>query len=158
VDLAEQANELLYATTSENKYVTAALLDLSPSTGAARFVSAGHTNCLLVRAAGPAVWLASTGLPLGMLPPGLPFGDTDLCLEPGDRLLLFSDGVTEAQDAAGEEFGEPRLLDLVRTADGRSAEALVASVFDAIDAFAGDAPQYDDITLLVLERRAPAPA
>jgi serine phosphatase RsbU (regulator of sigma subunit) len=154
VDLAEQANELLHATTSENKYVTAALLELTPSSGSARFVSAGHTNCLLARADGTAEWLASTGLPLGMLPPGLPFGGTDLRIGPGDRLLLFSDGVTEAQDAAGEEFGETRLLDLVRAAGRRSAAAIVTAVFDAIDTFAGDAPQHDDITLLVLERRA----
>jgi serine phosphatase RsbU (regulator of sigma subunit) len=153
LDLAEQASALLFANTSENKYVTAALLELTPSSGAARFVSAGHTHCLLVRSDGSPVWLESTGLPLGMLPPGLPFGATDLHVGPGDRLLLFSDGVTEAQDAAGEEFGEARLLELVRAAEGRSAAGLVASVFDAIDAFAGDAPQYDDITLLVLERR-----
>jgi phosphoserine phosphatase RsbU/P len=153
VDLAEQASELLHATTSDSKYVTAVLVELSPSRGTGRFVSAGHTSALLVRRDGTATWLASTGVPLGLLP-GLPIHDTPLEIAPGDRLLLFSDGVTEAQDADGEEFGEERLLDLVRASNGRSAADLVAGVFEAIDAFASDTPQYDDITLLVLERCA----
>ena len=155
-DLATQASDLLYANTSANKYVTAAFLELSPASGAARYLSAGHTSCLLLRADDGAVWLESTGTPLGLLPPGIPCGDTALLIAPGDCLVLFSDGVPEAQNAAGDEFGEARLERLVRAFGSEPAEALVARVFDALDAFAGDAPQYDDITLVVLKRLAAA--
>src|SRR3970040_430664 len=66
-ELAAQASELLFATTAANKYVTAALLELTPATGAARYVSAGHTDCLLLRAGGEEVWLKSRGATLGWL-------------------------------------------------------------------------------------------
>jgi sigma-B regulation protein RsbU (phosphoserine phosphatase) len=67
-------------------------------------------------------------------------------------VVLFSDGVTEAQDAEGEEFGEARLAEVVSAASVGPAGEIVTRVFDAIDTFAGDAPQYDDITLLVVKR------
>ena len=71
--------------------------------------------------------------------------------------MLFSDGVTEAQDEAGEEFGEARLLEVLRDGVGATVGDLVAGVFAAIDAFAGGAPQFDDITMLMVRReRAPA--
>ena len=152
-DLAAHANDLLYATTSASKYVTAALLELVPASGAATYVSAGHTDCLLLRASGEAEWLDSTGTPLGLLPSGLPYGERRIGLAPGDCLALFSDGVTEAQNRADEEFGEERLAEIVRSSADAPAETIVARIFDAIDAFAGDAPQFDDITLLVIKRQ-----
>jgi sigma-B regulation protein RsbU (phosphoserine phosphatase) len=150
-ELAAQASELLFATTAANKYVTAALLELTPSSGAARYVSAGHTDCLLLRASGEEVWLKSTGAPLGLLV-GVPYTDTTFALGAGDCLALFSDGVTEAQNEAGEDFGEARLCDIVRSSAGESADVLVARIFEAIDRFAGTAPQFDDITVLVLKK------
>jgi sigma-B regulation protein RsbU (phosphoserine phosphatase) len=152
VDLVSRASDLLYANTSANKYVTAALVELSPPDGTARYVSAGHTKCLLLRADGRAEWLESTGTPLGLLPPGIPCGDSGLRLEPGDCLALFSDGVPEAQNEADEEFGEDRVAEIVRASASESAESVVARIFEAIDGFAGNAPQFDDITLLVLKR------
>jgi sigma-B regulation protein RsbU (phosphoserine phosphatase) len=150
-ELAAQASELLFATTAANKYVTAALLELTPSSGAARYVSAGHTDCLLLRASGEEVWLKSTGAPLGLLV-GVPYTDTTFALGAGDCLALFSDGVTEAQSEAGEDFGEARLCDIVRSSAGESADVVVARIFEAIDRFAGRAPQFDDITVLVLKK------
>ena len=150
-DLAMHANDLLHATTPPNKYVTAALLELDTASGSGRYVSAGHTDTLHLRATGETCWLASTGTPLGLMP-GLPYGETTFAMGPGDVVVLFSDGVSEAQDAAGEEFGEARLAEVVSAARVEPAAAIVARVFDAIDAFAGAAPQYDDITLLVLKR------
>lgn len=150
-ELAAHASDLLFATTAANKYVTAAFVELTPSSGAARYVSAGHTDCLLLRADGEEVWLKSTGTPLGLLE-GLPYTDTTFSLDPGDCLALFSDGVTEAQNEAGEEFGEARLCDIVRSSAKESAEVVVSRIFDAIDRFAGTAPQFDDITVLVLKK------
>jgi phosphoserine phosphatase RsbU/P len=150
-ELAAQANDLLHATTSANKYVTAALLELEPSSGTGRYVSAGHTNCLHVSARGEVRWLASTGTPLGLIP-GLPYGETTITLERGDLAVLFSDGVPEAQDEAGEEFSEERLAALVQSAASEPAAVIVDRIFTALDAFAGAAPQYDDITVLVTKR------
>jgi sigma-B regulation protein RsbU (phosphoserine phosphatase) len=150
--LATQASELLFASTAPNRYVTAALLDLDVRTGAGRYLSAGHVDCLLARAAGAAVPLASTGAPLGLLPPGMPYEETPVSLEPGDSVLLYSDGVVDAQNADGEEFGEARLLDIVQQMHRLTGSELVDRVFDAIDQHAAGAPQFDDITLLVVRR------
>ncbi len=150
--LAADANDLLYASTSPNKYVTAALLELTPATGAAQFVSAGHADCLLFKANGVAERLTSTGTPLGLMGVGQPYDETDVQLEPGDWVVLYSDGVPDAQNAAGEEFGEERLLAIVGDHAAGTASGLVERVFAAIDQFVGDAPQFDDITMLVVHR------
>jgi serine phosphatase RsbU (regulator of sigma subunit) len=152
--LAAQASELLLASTSPEKYVTAALAELDTTSGAVRWVGAGHLDNLVLRADGSVTPLVSTGMPLGLLPDMTPYGEATVALEPGDTLVLFSDGVTEAQDARGDEFGEERLLAVLRDASGAGAAEMVDRVFGAIDAFAGHTPQFDDITLLVVRRSA----
>jgi sigma-B regulation protein RsbU (phosphoserine phosphatase) len=151
-DLAERASDLLFSSTGDSKYATAALVDLDPTTGDARYVSAGHVDSLLIRAGGDAVHLGSTARPLGLLPPGLPFGETGIVVQPGDCLVLYSDGVPDAQNEAGEDFGEERLADILRGSAHEPAEVIVGRVFDAIDRFAGAAEQFDDITLMILRR------
>jgi sigma-B regulation protein RsbU (phosphoserine phosphatase) len=151
--LAERASELLYGSTAPEKYVTAALVDLDPPTGAIRFVSAGHVDTLIIRASGEVVTLSSTGTPLGLMPPGLlPFAEQQLTLETGDTLVLFSDGVPEAQDRDDAEYGEARLIACVKDAGGQASAVIIDRIMASIDAFAGDAPQFDDITLLVVRR------
>jgi serine phosphatase RsbU (regulator of sigma subunit) len=151
-DLATQASGLLFATTAANKYVTAALLEFAPATGQGRYVGAGHVDSFLIGADGSAARLGSTGPPLGLMPPGLPYGDLTVQLAPGDCLALFSDGVPDAQNEAGEEFGEERLSEVLRASATLPSEAMVARVFDAIDEFVLGAPQFDDITLMLLKR------
>jgi serine phosphatase RsbU (regulator of sigma subunit) len=150
--LATQASDLLFASSAGNKYVTAAFLDLDLASGAGRYVSAGHVDCLLIRADGEAVRLCSTGAPLGLLPPGLPYDEVSVAVAPGDCLVLYSDGVADARSDSGEEFGDERLLELLVHARTQPAAAIIEHVFDAIDRFAANAPQFDDITILVLRR------
>ncbi len=154
-EMAGHASELLYATTSPEKYVTAALVELAPPTGALTFVGAGHLDNFVVRTSGEAVRLGSTGTPLGLLPPALPYGQSGETLGEGDALVLFSDGVTDAQNSDGDDFGEARLLNVLRAHHADGAETMIARAFDAIDAFAAGAPQFDDITMVVA-RRLPA--
>jgi sigma-B regulation protein RsbU (phosphoserine phosphatase) len=150
--LAGLASELLFASTAPEKYVTAALADLEPGTGAIRFVGAGHVDTLILRANGDAVTLGSTGTPLGLLPPLMPYGEVNLRLERGDTLVLFSDGVTEAQNADEEEYGEARLVDCLRAAADQPAAVIIERLMASIDGFVGGAPQFDDITLLIARR------
>lgn len=150
-ELAAHTNELLYATTPSNKYVTAVLVEIDPVSGRIRYVNAGHTDCLLLRRDGEAVWIQATGTPFGLIP-GMPYEERALQLHPGDVLALYSDGVTEAQDEEEAEFGEQRLAEFLRPIADDPAETIVEKIFIEIDRFAGAAPQYDDITLLVLKR------
>ncbi|MFN8001548.1 MAG: GAF domain-containing SpoIIE family protein phosphatase [Acidobacteriota bacterium] len=156
-ELATLTNSLLYATTPSNKYVTAILVEIDPETGQCRYVNAGHTDCLLLRANGEAEWLRATGTPLGLMEPDIvalmaPYEERSFQLHPGDLLALFSDGVTEAQDEEENEYGEARVADFLRPLAGEPAEMIVDNVFTEIDRFAGSAPQYDDITLFVIKR------
>jgi serine phosphatase RsbU (regulator of sigma subunit) len=158
-ELATLTNSLLYATTPDNKYVTAILVELDPETGRGRYVNAGHQDCLLLRANGAAEWIKSTGTPLGMMAPDLielvaPYSEQSFDLYPGDTLALFSDGVTEAHDEDENEYGEERLAEFLRPIRHESAATLVEKVFHELDRFAGSAPQYDDITLFIIQRTA----
>ena len=150
-ELAAHTNELLFATTPSNKYVTGVLMRIDPVSGKCVYVSAGHTDCLLMRKSGEAEWIKATGTPLGMLA-GMPYEEATFTVNTGDVIALFSDGVTEAQDIKEEEYGEQRLADFVRGIAHESAESIVEKIFNEVDRFAGAAPQYDDITLFVLKR------
>jgi len=158
VELATRTNELLHATTPSNKFVTAILLQIEPTTGAVKYVNAGHGDCLLLRAGGEAEKLEATGLPLGMMPPemlemlGKGYEEKDLQINAGDLLALYSDGVTEAYDENENEFGDQRLLACLRSVENESLPTIVTHVFTEIDRFAGTAPQHDDITLLIFKR------
>jgi sigma-B regulation protein RsbU (phosphoserine phosphatase) len=159
VELAARTNELLHATTPSNKFVTAILLRVTPTTGEVRYVNAGPGNCMLLRAGGVAVErLESTGLPLGMMASdmlgmlGKGYAERSLQLHAGDLLALYSDGVTEAYDEAENEWGDERLLECLRPIADAPAQAIVTKVFEEIDRFAGAAPQHDDTTLPVLKR------
>jgi sigma-B regulation protein RsbU (phosphoserine phosphatase) len=154
VELAASINGLLYATSPSNKFVTAILLEIEPATGLGRYVNAGHNECVLLRhEGGEAELLKSTGLPLGMLP-GMSYEERSFQLAPGDLLVLYSDGVTEAYDEAENEWGDDRLLEVLRPLRDETAANLVSRVFEEIDRFAGTAPQHDDITLLIVKRNA----
>ncbi len=157
-ELAARTNELLHATTPSNKFVTAILFEIFPETGKAVYVSAGHGDCLLLRANGEVEKFDSTGLPLGMMEPamlemlGKGYVEQHLQLNSGDLLALYSDGVTEAYDVDENEWGDERLLTCLRPILEESSEKIVGEVFNAIDDFAQTAPQHDDITLMILKR------
>lgn len=152
-ELAASINELLYATSPSNKFVTAIILEIDTATGAGRYVNAGHNECVLLRRDGESELLKSTGLPLGMLA-GMPYEEGSFKLNAGDLLALYSDGVPEAYDEAENEWGEERLLEVLKASRDETAARVVARIFEEIDSFAGRAPQHDDITLLVVKRGA----
>jgi len=135
-----------YAAT--RKFLTCFFGLLEPDSGTLRYVSAGHNPALLRRASGALDQLKATGVPIGMFPNASWREDT-VTMERGDLLCVYSDGITEALDAADEEFGLDRLSRLM-TADPPGG--ICERVFDAVSAFAGDVPQYDDQTLILLRR------
>ena len=92
-----------------------------------------------------------TGVPLGLFP-GMRWEELSFTLSPGDTLVLYSDGVSEAQTATFDEFGPERLADIVERERDRPASAIIASIVEAIDAFVEGAPQFDDITLMIVKR------
>ena len=144
-----EANRLLATQNSACMFVTMfhAVLDLN--SGVLRYCNAGHNPPYLLRAAGGRETLGKTGLPFG-IDPELPYRIAETVLQPGDALFLFSDGITEAFDPDGNEFGAARLEAALEAGRGKDAAALVADVLGPTQAFAAGAEQSDDITCLAL--------
>ena len=113
------------------------------------FVSAGHPPSLILRANGTIERLDSPNFPLGLFP-GAPFGVDNARLDPGDLLVIYSDGVTESQDIHNELFGESRLMALLNGRAGQQAREVCAAVIAGINEFVGGAPQADDLTIIVV--------
>ncbi|MCC6368791.1 MAG: PP2C family protein-serine/threonine phosphatase [Bryobacterales bacterium] len=151
LEITAMANELLYATTPPNKFATAFLCLVNPSNGACRYVNCGHNTPVLLRASGEVEALDGPGLALGLFPMRT-FGEREFRLSNGDILCIYSDGVSEAQNRAEEEFETDRLAECLRQHSAEPAAAIVDHVFAAIDTFAGEMPQFDDITLMVVKR------
>jgi serine phosphatase RsbU (regulator of sigma subunit)/anti-sigma regulatory factor (Ser/Thr protein kinase) len=147
----ERVNELLCPDIPEKMFVTCLYGVIDPASGRFRFANAGH-NLPYARTAGGAVELRATGMPLGLLP-GMTYEEKEASIAPGESLLLYSDGVTEAHSTSREMYGTPRLAGLVA-----SAEDLIDGLLGSLERFTGSGwEQEDDITLVTL-RRAPAAA
>lgn len=144
-------NQFLYERTEGEKYATVFYCVLDRS-GQMVWTNAGHVKPYLVRPSGEMREFDTTGMPLGMLDIA-EFGVETAQLEPGDKVVAFSDGLTEAQDAKGGFFDNRRLKDLLRTHAPASAAELHAALMGDIERFTGGAVQSDDITALVLEYR-----
>ncbi|HEX5689153.1 MAG TPA: PP2C family protein-serine/threonine phosphatase, partial [Roseiflexaceae bacterium] len=130
---------------------------LQPATGDLLFGCAGHNPPLLFRANAESqeapLQLAVPGIALGVLEE-VKLGEREVVVEPGDVLVCYTDGVTEAIDAAEEPFGVPRLIDVVRAHRDGSAAAVLAAINDALTAFTDGRPPFDDVTLVVIKRTA----
>ena len=120
--------------------------------GEVRCVSAGHNPPLVVGESGARFLTVDSGAPLGLFA-GSPYVESTFRLGPGERLVLYTDGVTEAFNPERVEFGEERLVALLgRIGLGGSADELGAAILDEVSAYAAGAPQSDDITVLVVDR------
>jgi serine phosphatase RsbU (regulator of sigma subunit) len=135
--------------TEGEKYATIFYATLE-SSGILRYVNAGHCPPLLVRAGGGIQQLDATGLPAGMLEEA-EYEARDVTLRPGDMLVLYTDGLTEAEDPDGVPFGEGGLLEVVQAHAAGGCRALHDALEQAVTRFAQGTVQKDDMTLMVVE-------
>jgi len=147
-ELMSRANRLFAESTMANQYATLILGKIN-SRGEIEMCNAGHLPPLIVGGE-RSIELDSTGLPLGMFCDSQ-FVSSGVKLQPSETLLLFTDGVTEANDASGVEFGVERLRSSINgSASGRPTDLLQTCV-DAVAAFRNGAPRNDDMTMLALK-------
>lgn len=145
------ANEKLCESNEAGMFVTAWMGVLDLKTGAVEFANAGHNPPLVRHADGAFAHLKTRpGLVLAGME-GIRYRKNDLQLSLGDEIYLYTDGVTEAANANNELYGEERLLTLLNSLHGLSGEEICRAVKADIAAFVGDAPQFDDITMLHLK-------
>jgi sigma-B regulation protein RsbU (phosphoserine phosphatase) len=116
-----------------------------------RYCNAGHNPPYLLRAHADPQPLRNTGIPLG-IEPDTSWTAATVRLEPDDLLVLYTDGITEAQNASGELFEVDRLLDAARSCREHTALAVQDAILAAVDRFVGDAAQFDDLTMMTLVR------
>ncbi len=157
-DLVVEVNRHLFAVARHRVFVTMALSVLDPETGRVDCFRAGHNPPLWRRAASAEVQvIRPSGLGLGLTAGDLferSLAAEKVGLEAGDALFLYSDGIPEAMDRQGREYGDQRLLDLIGRTGGLSAEQSAQRVLEDVRRFLDGHPPNDDITLVVLERLA----
>ena len=152
--LLRRANRLFFASTPGNRYATLFLAEFDRANGELRYVNCGHVPPVLARSNGAVETLAPTATVIGLFEAW--DGQSGVTvLEPGDTLVVCSDGVTEALSGDEEEFGEDRLRDAVAAHHGLPVAELLATLQTSVQQFAG-AVQSDDLTLLVA-RAVPPP-
>lgn len=136
----------------ENKFLTLFYAELDRLTGDLFYANAGHNPPIVARATGQVERLDATGLPIGIMHDAT-YEEACVRLWPGDALVVFSDGITESVNTFGEEFGDDRLIDVVRRNLSHSAGKIRDRIDEALSRFVGSASAVDDMTLLILKRQ-----
>lgn len=146
-ELMRRLNRLMYDATPSNRFATFQLCVYDPATRLLRLCSAGHNPALLIPAGQPPRWIRPRGVALGLVKEAA-YAQFELALTPGDLLILYTDGVTEAMNAATEQFGEARLAAWAGSVNGSSSKK-VSGLVESVNQFAAGEPQHDDITVIV---------
>ena len=150
-----EINDLLNEENEAAMFVTLLYAVFNPANGLLTYANGGHNPPVIVHPDGTSTLLPATGgIALGVAPK-FQYEESSITLDPGDTIVLYTDGVTEAMNAEGEEFGLDRLRDLFTNVPPRSPKEANAAIFEAVSAFAGDTPQSDDITCLACRRSEP---
>jgi sigma-B regulation protein RsbU (phosphoserine phosphatase) len=148
-------NRYLVDSIPANRFVTLFYAELDPQNGSLSFLNAGHNPPLIVHTGGTMEQLASGGLPLGIMS-NADFREGRTKLYPGDVLVIYSDGVSEATNPNGEEFGPTRLYEVVARNLDASAGGIRDRIESALTKFCQGTPAADDITLVIVKRNAEA--
>ena len=149
------ANRRILTDTQAGLFVSVFYAVVDPFTSTLTYANAGHCPAfhLQSRMGGATESLKRTGMVLGVME-GVDWGQVSVPMGPGDKLVLYSDGVTDAQNAQDEFFGEERLRACIDSGISLSAQELLDMILASLRQFIGGAPRFDDITLMVLERKS----
>lgn len=150
-EVLHAVNEHVYQMTDASQFVSLFYAKLSQGGDRFDYSNGGHCPPLLVRASGDSLPLDKGGLLLGVLPKAC-YESDGAALGPGDLLVFYTDGVIEATNAEGEEFGRRRLLELVQRERRRPAEEIVGALRGAVAEFRGNTAAEDDATVIVLRK------
>ncbi|HET8677571.1 MAG TPA: SpoIIE family protein phosphatase [Blastocatellia bacterium] len=146
-------NRYIYENSPPNKYLTLFYGELDPDTGTLIYSNGGHNTPMLVRPSGEIVQLDKGGLPIGLMQDAS-YQEDVVGFQPGDVLVIYSDGITESVNDQDEEFGETRLIDVVRHNLNRSVSGIRDRIDEALSRFVGTTAPVDDMTLMIIKRTA----
>jgi phosphoserine phosphatase RsbU/P len=150
-DLVDRMNAYACSNSQNGRrFTTAFIAEYNSVDRSLIYVNAGHNAPLLRRNTGALERLNDGGIPIGILADA-PYQSGTIMLQSGDWLVIFTDGVTEAENNTGEEYGEARLLSILFANSTLTPALLLDAVMRDLDRFVGDAPQHDDVTLVLLK-------
>jgi phosphoserine phosphatase RsbU/P len=150
VELVDRVNQYACQQSLQGRrFTTAFFAELDPASGSLTYVNAGHNWPVLRRASGSIERLEIGGLPLG-ISVARSYQSGVATLVPGDLLLIFTDGLVEAENDQALEYGEDRMLPIVQTFDNVSAKEALQRLMSSVESFVGATRQHDDITCLVM--------
>ncbi|MGA3236063.1 MAG: SpoIIE family protein phosphatase [Bryobacteraceae bacterium] len=145
--LMANVNRLVFDASQSNRYATFFYAQFEPATRKLVYTNGGHNPPVVLRGA-DAIPLEVGGTPVGLFRE-TSYEQAEMQLEPGDLLIFFTDGISEAENAANDEWGEDALISTVRACGGLLPAEIIARIMQAADDFAAGAPQHDDMTLVV---------
>ena len=150
-ELTARVNDLMCDNTGSDKFVTFFWAFVDTTARSLTYVNAGHNPPYLQRADGSLVRLDRGGMILGVLKTSTPYEAATVDLRPGDALVLFTDGVSEAMNREGVDYGEKRLEGVIGRCRRCSAEETAEAIHRDILEYAGGAPQSDDVTMMIIK-------
>jgi len=152
-DVARHLNNELFALQDDGRFVTVLLGELDPRSGQLKYINCGHNPALLVRRdGGEAIWLHASCTPVGMSPE-MDCALEEITLAPGDIMVWYTDGLTEASDGDAKEFGTKRLLESVRMHSGGTAREICDQLWRDVAAFTQRNSLDDDLTMMVIKMK-----
>ena len=149
--LLAAVNSYLYESTPAHKFVTLFYGELDTAAHRLVYINAGHNPPFMIRAGGPVELLESCGMPIGLFA-NPDYATRSIDFEPGDGLVVYSDGITECTNDLGEEFGDARLIDTVKPNRHLAAAQLRDRIDEAVGQFVGKATPADDMSLVIIKR------
>ena len=152
-DVARHLNKELYALQDDARFVTVLLGELEPRSGRLKYINCGHNPALLLRGdGGETIWLHASCMPVGMSPE-MDCSLEEITLAPGDIMVWYTDGLTDASNRDAKEFGTERLLESVRVHSGGSAREICDDLWRDVAAFTQRDSLDDDLTLMVIKMK-----
>jgi sigma-B regulation protein RsbU (phosphoserine phosphatase) len=150
-DLVAGMNRYASANSQDGRrFTTAFLAEFDPRNRALTYINAGHNTPILRRSSGAIERLTNGGLPFGIMADA-PYESGSVTLQPGDWLVIFTDGVVEALNAKGEEYEESRLLNVLQNGTTTTPDELLSRLMNDLDFFVGATPQHDDVTCMLIK-------
>jgi serine phosphatase RsbU (regulator of sigma subunit) len=146
-----EINQYIFENSPSNKFLTLFYGGLDPTTGTLTYSNGGHNAPIFVRRSGEVERLDKGGLPIGMMQ-GVAYQEASVTFDPGDVLVIYSDGITESINERDEEFEEDRLIEVVKNNMGRSASGIRDRIDEALSRFVGTTAPVDDMTLMIIKR------
>ncbi len=150
-EVCARLSRQLYRRTPPEKYATLFIAAYEVESGRVSYTNAGHNPAIVVRANGDFELLETSGMPVGLMEGGA-YERLQFTLDHGDTMVIYTDGITEAESPAEEEYGTDRLRDIVVQHRNDSLEDLAKAIATDLDAFASGVPYHDDRTLMIARR------